>query len=137
MVKKIADDGVIFAEEALIADVQFAIHNLLEIKDLKPVDLARILGITEPRVSQIFRDEPTNLTLRTIARIFHALGEVPQLTCPALQSIIPVKGDGRTQRERFAPGEAITQAYSPKGGQEWEGFDSEANDNAFGGQLAA
>lgn len=81
------------AEDDLITDVQFVIHNLLEKKGVSRSELARRMGISEARVSQIFKDEPSNLTLKTIARIFCALGEQPRLTSPVLEQLMPNSGD--------------------------------------------
>ncbi len=81
---------MIIAEDALISDVQFAIHNLMEVKGFSRADLARALSISETQVSSLFHDEPKNLTLCLIARIFHTLGEKPQLTSSCLLKIIPI-----------------------------------------------
>jgi len=77
----------IFAEEGFIADTQFAIHNLLEDKKMNRADLAKALDVSEARVSQMFSDEAKNLTLRTIARIFHVLGEEVRISSPRLDQI--------------------------------------------------
>jgi transcriptional regulator with XRE-family HTH domain len=89
MSRAINDEERILAEEAFIVDAQFAIHNLLEAKGMSRADLARALNISEARVSQLFGHNPKNLTLRTIARIFRALGEEPRLTSDTLDRLIP------------------------------------------------
>jgi transcriptional regulator with XRE-family HTH domain len=89
-------DEFIEAEEALIADVQFAIHNFLEAKGVSRAELSRLLGVSDARISQIFHDTPKNLTLRTIARIFRALGEKARVTSPTLDRLIPDRGIERT-----------------------------------------
>jgi transcriptional regulator with XRE-family HTH domain len=88
------DEKMVVAEDTLIADVQFAIHNLLEAKRVSRATLARKLGVSEARISQLFCDEAKNLTLRTLARIFHVLGEEPQITSDTLRRIIPLENDG-------------------------------------------
>jgi DNA-binding Xre family transcriptional regulator len=68
------------AEEGFIADVQFYIQALLNEKNVSYANLADLLGISTARVSQMFGDSAKNLTLRTVARIFAALGEECRLT---------------------------------------------------------
>lgn len=84
----LSEDHAVYVEDALISDVQFAIHNLLEVKKMSRADLARKLGVSEARISQLFSDTPRNLTLKTIARVFHALNERPRVTCDTLDLII-------------------------------------------------
>jgi len=67
------------AEEEFLVSVQSILQKLLNDRDLRYRDLARRLGVTEARVSQMFGDTATNLTIRTIAKIFHLLGETPVL----------------------------------------------------------
>lgn len=68
------------AEQTFLLTAQTEIQKLLNSKDLRYRDLAKRLSVSEARVSQMFGDEAANLTIRTIARIFHHLGEVPVLT---------------------------------------------------------
>lgn len=77
MAKLNIDTDMLIAEDSLIADVQFTIHNLLEQKGVSRAELARRLSVSEAYVSQLFSDVTRNLTLRTIARVFKALGETP------------------------------------------------------------
>jgi len=81
------DIGVLIAEDRFITDVQIAIHTLMEERGMSRADLARSIGVSEARVSQMFRDSPSNLTAKSIARIFHALGESPELTCEGLRAL--------------------------------------------------
>lgn len=134
-------DDVIIAEDALIVNVQFAIHNLLEAKGMSRAELARALGVSEARVSQLFDDNPKNLTLRTIARIFYVLGEEPQITCPTLQSIIPVKGIDQREQPRGVHGNtAKAELMFIKLREENHArslFEHEANDNVLEDDLVA
>ncbi|MGA9580437.1 MAG: helix-turn-helix transcriptional regulator [Allosphingosinicella sp.] len=52
-------------------------QRLLNEKGVRYKDLARRLGVSEARVSHIFGDDASNLTMRTVARVFHCLGEKP------------------------------------------------------------
>ena len=71
-------EDVLF-EEAFLLQVQCCIQELLNDKRLKYRDLSKRLGVSEARVSQMFGDDASNLTIRTIARIFYQLGEKPVL----------------------------------------------------------
>ena len=71
---------ILLAEEALIIDAQIAIQRVLNEKGLTQTKLANALGVTESYISQMLGDSARNLTLRSIARIMHALGETALLT---------------------------------------------------------
>lgn len=64
-----------YVEESLVADVQHDIVGLMKAKGVSRAELARRLRVSAPYVSQILGDEDANLTLRTIARVYDALGE--------------------------------------------------------------
>ncbi|MBO9710469.1 MAG: helix-turn-helix transcriptional regulator [Caulobacter sp.] len=65
-----------YVEEALIADVQFEISKLMRRNGISKAELARRLGVSAPYVTQILGNEGANLTLKTVARVFDALGDV-------------------------------------------------------------
>jgi plasmid maintenance system antidote protein VapI len=65
------------AEERFLLAAQRAMQRLLNEKGIRYKDLARRLDVSEARVSHIFGDDATNLTIRTVARVFHCLGEQP------------------------------------------------------------
>ena len=67
------------AEEEFLLSVQTILQKLLNDRDLRYRDLAKRLGVTEARVSQMFGDTAANLTIRSIARVFHLMGESPVL----------------------------------------------------------
>ena len=71
----------LFAQEDFVADIQSLIYRIMEDKGISRVDLSKRLGISKPRVTQYFAGDGSNLTARTIARIFHALGEQPEMIC--------------------------------------------------------
>ncbi len=64
-----------FAIEALVFSVQIALQKAMNRRGVCNKDLAERLGMSPARVSQIFATKGANLTLKTIARIQHALGE--------------------------------------------------------------
>lgn len=89
MTRALSSEEMVIAEDALITDVQFAIHNLLELKGVLRAELARRMGVSESHISQLFKDNSRNLTLKTIARIFRALDEEPHITSDLLDQLIP------------------------------------------------
>lgn len=68
------------AEAAFILLAQTEMQKIMNRKGLRYRDLARRMGVTEARVSQMFGDTATNLTIKTVARVFHQLGETAYLT---------------------------------------------------------
>jgi transcriptional regulator with XRE-family HTH domain len=68
------------AEENLLIDYQFLLQEVLSQKNLSMAELAEKVGLTKARISQIMGSE-ANPTVKTFARLFHALGErvVPKL----------------------------------------------------------
>lgn len=69
--------SVLVAENSFIIDIQFAIEAALDAKSLSQADLAKLLNVSEARVSQIMSGNGKNLQARTIARIAHALDMRP------------------------------------------------------------
>lgn len=66
-----------FGEEHFVAGSQARLAEMLDEKGISRAELARKLGVSRPRVTQIFSDDATNFTLRLLARSFIALGEEP------------------------------------------------------------
>ncbi|MBB3693540.1 helix-turn-helix transcriptional regulator [Sphingomonas sp. BK580] len=73
---RLDEDDKLFEESFLLA-TQVTLQRLLNEKQLKYRDLAKRLGVSEARVSHMFGDEASNLTIRTVARIYRQLGETP------------------------------------------------------------
>lgn len=74
-------EALLFAEVDFVAEVQSIIHRMMVAKDISRAELAQRLGVSRARVTQYFAGDGSNLTARTIARIFHALGEQAELIC--------------------------------------------------------
>lgn len=68
------------AEERLILEAQMEIIRSLNDRGITQADLARKLGVSESYISQMLGLSARNLTLRTVARIAHALGEPAHLS---------------------------------------------------------
>jgi transcriptional regulator with XRE-family HTH domain len=62
-----------FALENLVFSVQVALQRSMNKRGVSNKALAERLGMTPARVSQIFSSSGPNLTLKTIAKIAHAL----------------------------------------------------------------
>lgn len=73
------DEGfdVARAEVGFILDLQLAIQSAMETKGLRQADLARLMGVTEARVSQMLSDSGANLRAQTIGAIGQAMGMRP------------------------------------------------------------
>jgi transcriptional regulator with XRE-family HTH domain len=66
-------------EEGFVVEVQSFLQELMSARGMTRAELARAMGVSRARVTQIFSDECTNLTIRLLARAVHALGEVPNV----------------------------------------------------------
>jgi transcriptional regulator with XRE-family HTH domain len=69
-----ANEARVIAETDLIIDVQFLLQDVMAEKGVTRTELAKAAGISKARISQLFRAE-ANPTLRSLARLFHVLGE--------------------------------------------------------------
>lgn len=69
-----AEYEALVAENSFVSSIQLAIESALEAHEMSQVELARRLGVSEARVSQILSSNGKNLQARTVARIAHALG---------------------------------------------------------------
>lgn len=67
-------ETVEYAEEKLVAATQSILEDILREKGMSKTDLAKRMGVSKSRVSQIFSDNQ-NFTFRLVANAFHALGE--------------------------------------------------------------
>jgi DNA-binding Xre family transcriptional regulator len=108
-------DEMIAAEEAVIADAQFVIHNLMADAGVSRADLARELGVSQARVTQMFSDEANNLTLRTLGRVFRVLGQECRITCDRWEAILAKASECAEQQTNSAATDALIEhaAKSP------------------------
>jgi len=68
------DYEAIRAEVSFITDLQLEIEAAMDKQGLTQAKLAKLLNVSEARVSQILSDNGANLEARTIAKIAHRLG---------------------------------------------------------------
>jgi transcriptional regulator with XRE-family HTH domain len=74
LIKAPFDPKVIEAEENLLIDFHFQIQEMMSAKGISRTELAEKAGVSKARLSQILSNE-ANPTLKSMARLFHALGE--------------------------------------------------------------
>jgi transcriptional regulator with XRE-family HTH domain len=74
-------------EEGFVVDVQSFLQELMGVRGMTRADLARAMGVSRGRVTQIFSDECTNLTIRLLARAVHALGDEPEIDSGATRAL--------------------------------------------------
>ncbi|HEX7935086.1 MAG TPA: helix-turn-helix transcriptional regulator [Paraburkholderia sp.] len=75
---KNVDPKIIEAEEHFLIDCQLLLQETIADKNVTRSVLADRAGISKARLSQIMRAE-ANPTVKTMARLFHALGEELEL----------------------------------------------------------
>jgi transcriptional regulator with XRE-family HTH domain len=68
------DPAIIEAEENLLIDFQFLLQEVMTQKGVTLSQLAEKAGVSKARISQVMRPD-ANPTAKTLARLFHALGE--------------------------------------------------------------
>ena len=121
---------LLLAEEALILDAQIAIQRLLNERGMAQVELARRMGVTESYVSQMLGASARNLTLRTVARVMTALGEIPEIAIKRTHSSTDVNGPYRCDAD-FGPwGDiVILDTLLDQSSHDWLASDWAANEN--------
>jgi transcriptional regulator with XRE-family HTH domain len=76
--KAVEDYATVQAQEDLVVQVQVSVLRAMRERGIKQAELAQRLDVSPARVSQMFGDEARNLTVRTIAKIYHVLGATCQ-----------------------------------------------------------
>jgi transcriptional regulator with XRE-family HTH domain len=77
-------EAEIFAVERFRVDIQHHLQALMNRQGVTQKELAGRLHISEARVSQFFSDD-CNITIKGLARIFHALNAEGSITSRALR----------------------------------------------------
>lgn len=90
-------------EEGFVVDVQSFVQELMDARKMSRADLARAMGVSRGRITQIFSDECKNLTVRLLARAVHALGDEPEIDSRTTREI-------REKRQSTRRDEMITAA---------------------------
>lgn len=71
--------SAIAVEEGFVVEVQSFLQELMNAEGISRAELARRMGVSRARVTQIFSDECKNLTVRLLAKAAHALGQEPSI----------------------------------------------------------
>src|SRR3954466_4496948 len=87
------------AEPKFLLAVQSELQRIMNNKGLKYRDLARRLGVSEARVSQMFSDQARNLTIRTIAKVFFKLDEEPIVITSTELELLTSRAEDRRREE--------------------------------------
>lgn len=107
----------------LVLSIQFALQKSMNNNCVSQKELAQRLGVSPARVSQILSSEGTNLTLRTIGRIAHALGEDFELVTKRDVKALMEKKRARQFTE-------VRRAYKNERRDPWHDASKPANRNS-------
>ena len=126
------NERLVFAEEALVVNAQGLLQELLDEKGMTRADLARAMGVSRARVTQLFSDECKNFTIRLWARALFALGEEGIVSYAGSDDCLDHFFAGRSE---FPETEGVAR---PGRWNEVQALDLSddplhANDNVFGG----
>lgn len=102
-----ADDGEIEAMEGFMVDVQVYLNEIMETKKVSRAELARRMGVSRARVSQMFSDS-SNVTVRQLARAAYHLGEEPRVESEVTRAL----RDERATRRRKVAVDAASNVHS-------------------------
>lgn len=75
------------AEQRAVARIQAMALRLVESKKIDRSELAKCLGVSKARVSQILCGDPENISVRRAAALFFALDEQLLLTCSGIEEL--------------------------------------------------
>jgi transcriptional regulator with XRE-family HTH domain len=115
--------------EGLTLSIQVALQDSMMRNCISRKELAERLGVSPARVSQILSCHGSNLTLRTVARVAHALGEDFELI--SKDELRRMKKQAR-RRELSSIGQRLAKRAAPVG---WH--DVTANENRYPDLMAA
>jgi len=78
---------LMLVEDEAVACVQGMAQRLLREQKLTQAQLAERMGVSAARISQLFADEPENLSVKAAARLFYHLGEELVFTCAGIEKM--------------------------------------------------
>lgn len=123
-------ERVELAAEALAVSVQLALQKAMVRGGVSQKDLAARLGVSTARVSQYLSAHGRNLTLQTLGRIAHALGE--EFEFIALRDLRDLKARAKGKERQVL--RLLAVAYD-NDKSPWT--DTTANTNKFPEKIAA
>jgi transcriptional regulator with XRE-family HTH domain len=100
--EKEVDELLIEAEENLVIDAQFMLQGLINESGISRAELARKVGISKARLSQLMSSE-ANPTLRTLAGLFYALGVNVTLSQKSTVALDKTRAWSEIQSTEYAP----------------------------------
>ena len=118
------------AAEALAVSVQLALQKAMVRGGLTQKDLAQRLGVSSARVSQYLSAHGRNLTLQTLGRIAHAIGEDFEFVALHDLRDLKARAKGKEREAHHFLAVAYDNDRNP-----WT--DTTANNNEFPGKIAA
>lgn len=131
-------EAVLFAQEEFVADIQALLHDMMERKCVSRAELAKRLGVSKPRVTQFFAGDGSNLTARTIARVFHALDETAELSCGWARRIADARVIERQRQAIAASGGSVIEIGKWQGQDDWsQPIDGDCHDTTDVSTLVA
>jgi transcriptional regulator with XRE-family HTH domain len=89
----------IFAIEYFIADVQYAIQKVMNLRRVSRSELAKRLGCSKANITRLL-SEDANITVETVARIFHALEDEARISSRHLNKIAKIAARRATDDHR-------------------------------------
>lgn len=85
--------SLVAVEEGFVVEVQSYLQELMNHAGINRSELARRMGVSRARVTQIFSDDCTNLTIRLLAKAAHAMGEEPRIDSELTRRLRTVRED--------------------------------------------
>jgi transcriptional regulator with XRE-family HTH domain len=99
--------SVVAVEEGFVVEVQSYLQELMNNAGISRSELARRMGVSRARVTQIFSDECTNLTIRLLAKAAHAMGEVPRVESELTRRLRAAREDEDRQALIYRSGNVV------------------------------
>lgn len=125
-------DLIDFAVEELAVSVQISLQKAMQRRKITKKKLAELLEVSPSRVTQMLGDGGSNLTLKSIAKIAHALAESFELV--SLHDLNELK---RSVAQKADKSKIIPVDYPLSRLPEYRWEDHTANDNKFPQKIAA
>lgn len=140
--ENVTEQGLIdFAVEELAVSVQLALQKAMQRREISKKKLAELLDVSPARVTQMLGDGGSNLTLKSIAKIAHALAEnfefISHYDLAALKrnAINKAENINKAEKSKIIPVDYPLAKLSRLPQYQWE--DHTANDNKFPQKVAA
>lgn len=128
-------DLIDFAVEELAVSVQISLQKAMQRREISKKKLAELLDVSPARVTQMLGDGGSNLTLKSIAKIVHALSEKFEFVSQHDLAILKRNAAVKADRAKVVPIDYQLAKLARLPDYQWE--DHTANDNKFPQKVAA